>query len=119
MATFCAKIYHNFGFNNQGVRFDAFEKQLTMTKFASNGWRRLNKAAHLLTPLFARNRRSGWRLRINRDHIAMFWRRLDRGLLRAETAPIKSPGRACLPANTASFGDFLHAARGRKVEVSG
>jgi len=68
-----------------GVRFDAFEKQLTMTKFALNGWARFNKAAQLLTPLFAHSSRSGWRLRINRDNIAMFWRRRYRGLLRAET----------------------------------
>jgi len=56
MATFCANIYRNFGFNNQGVRFDAFEKQLTMTKFALRGWHRFNKAAHLFTPSYDNRR---------------------------------------------------------------
>ena len=50
-ATFNAKIYRDIKVNDRDVWFDAFQEQRTMTKFALHGWRRFNKAAHLL-PLY-------------------------------------------------------------------
>jgi hypothetical protein len=49
-ATFYAKIYRAIDFNGTEVRFDTFQQQPTMTKFALHGWRRFNKAAHSLPP---------------------------------------------------------------------
>jgi hypothetical protein len=67
VTTFCADICLDVDFQGGIVRFDAFQEQLTATKFAVRGWHRLNKVAHLLSPFYDQRRHQQGALNRVRD----------------------------------------------------